>query len=156
MSWLGGVHLGAAVAALLVGLAMLLAPKGTDKHRRFGRLYLACLILLNAAALLIYEDSAGKFSVFHYLALLSLATLALGFGFIRFGRQAPRRIITHAHFMAWSFAGLAAAGAGQAAAMLGVSVAFVIAAVLSLAAVIIHTRIRTTFARYLETRNLAH
>jgi uncharacterized membrane protein len=44
-------HFLVAVAALLVGAAVLLLPKGTHAHRVVGAVYVVALVLVNVAAL---------------------------------------------------------------------------------------------------------
>jgi hypothetical protein len=48
----GLVHALIGVAALLLGLAVVLRRKGTRAHRRIGRAYVVSLVLLNATALM--------------------------------------------------------------------------------------------------------
>jgi len=109
-----GLHVLAASLALIVGLIVFALPKGTQRHRFFGRGYLALMLLVNGAALTIYEDSESGFGVFHYLALVSPATVAAGFAFVYFRRRFRHWRLMHAHTMAWSYVGLAAAATGQA------------------------------------------
>ena len=59
------------------------------------------------------EDTIG---VFHALAVASLLTIAVGLSPMLLGKQSPPVIATHACCMAWSYAGLVAAGCGQLAA----------------------------------------
>ena len=143
----GILHFGAAIAALGSGLAVLLLPKGTQTHRLAGRLYLGAMLTLNLAAITIYEDSPGSFGVFHYLAFVSLVTLAAGFAVIRFGRGRIGARMAHGHFMAWSYVGLVAAGTRQAAALLEISVAVAILAVLAVGGTLVHLRVPATVRR---------
>jgi uncharacterized membrane protein len=69
-------HVVAASSALVVGAAVLLLPKGTHTHRVIGTVYVLALVLVNVAALSLHRESA--FGVFHALAVVSLATLAVG------------------------------------------------------------------------------
>jgi hypothetical protein len=51
---LGFVHALLGAAALLLGLAVLLRPKGAGVHPRIGRGYVVSMVALNATALMIY------------------------------------------------------------------------------------------------------
>ncbi len=141
MTWFGVIHVVAAVIALLTGATIFFRPKGTVNHRWMGYIYLVSMIFVNGAALSIYEDSQGAFGVFHYLAVVSLATLIAGFSFIRLAHRRTSRIAVHAHLMSWSYAGLLGAGGGQAAAAVGLNVLLVVAIILACAGAIIHTRV---------------
>lgn len=109
------VHVTAALSALVVGAAVFALPKGTTRHRAMGGTYATLLLAVNVAALSLYREDA--FSVFHVLAFISLATLAVGIVPFLLGRRSPRLYVIHAYCMTWSYAGLLAAGFGQLAAM---------------------------------------
>lgn len=109
---LGMIHIGLALAAILIGAAMFLRKKGGSLHRRLGYLYSAALLLVNLSALSVYQHSGGP-GPFHVLALISLATL--GAGLIPALSRRPGWMHRHAYFMCWSYVGLVAAGVGQLA-----------------------------------------
>jgi uncharacterized membrane protein len=114
VDWEHGVaiaHLGAALAALLAGLTVLLIPKGTPTHRAVGTAYLVALGLVNVAALSLHREAA--FGVFHGLAIASLLTIGAGLAPLLLGKRSPRAIAFHAFCMTWSYVGLVAAGCGQ-------------------------------------------
>ena len=75
MSFLGSLHVAAAVLALAVAAIVLVRTKGTTAHVRLGWLYVVRLVLVDAFALLTYQDGIGPF---HLLAVISLATLTAG------------------------------------------------------------------------------
>jgi uncharacterized membrane protein len=140
-------HLLAAVAALLVGAAVLLVPKGTRTHRAIGTVYVLALVLVNLAALSLHREST--FGVFHALAVASLVTIAVGLSPLLLGKRSAPVIATHAYCMTWSYAGLVAAGCGQLVVAVGQSdggwaVPAVIAAVLSISGVVIFARVPST------------
>jgi uncharacterized membrane protein len=108
-------HVAAALGALVVGAGVFAVPKGTTRHRIMGAGYAVLLLAVNIAALSLYREDA--FSVFHVLAFISLATLAVGLVPFLLGRRSPRLYVIHAYCMTWSYAGLLAAGFGQLAAM---------------------------------------
>ena len=112
-SVLGWVHLAFSVAALATGLVVVARPKGTGPHRRAGLFYVGSMLGLNATALMIYQ-LFGRFGPFHVAALLSLATVSLGF--IPARRRRPRGtwVEQHAYWMSWSYVGLLAAAASEA------------------------------------------
>ena len=99
-------HFIAALVALGLGVVVLMMRKGTAQHRWLGRTFAIAMLLVNGAALLSYEE--GRFGVFHWLALLSLFTLVSGVIAIRRGK-----VEDHAGWVAWTWAGLSAAGLGQ-------------------------------------------
>ena len=114
---LGSLHWICASAALLLAAAVFARRKGTASHRTLGWIYVACMLILNAAALGVYQIT-GIWGPFHWLALVSLATLCAGMlPAIRrsAGRWQTGWLGYHSHFMAWSAIGLAAAGASQLA-----------------------------------------
>ena len=73
----GLVHSLLGVAALLLGLAVLLRRKGTPVHRRIGQAYVVSMLFLNVTALMIY-DLSGRFGPFHIASLISLITVGAG------------------------------------------------------------------------------
>jgi uncharacterized membrane protein len=146
-------HVVAALSALLAGVAVLLLPKGTHTHRAIGTACVLALVLVNAAGLSLHRENA--FGVFHALAVASLLTIAIGLSPLLLGKRSPRVIATHAFCMAWSYAGLAAAGCGQLAVAAGHDLAawvvpMVIGAVLSISGVVIFRRVPLTLDRLLD------
>jgi uncharacterized membrane protein len=124
MSGLGAFHVGTALAALSFGAAVLLiAPKGTRRHRQLGWCYVASMLLLNVSALLIYRLFGG-FGPFHVAAVLSLATVLLGTSTAIAARRSRQRraprdrarwVDHHYHWMTYSYVGLLAAAAAEIA-----------------------------------------
>ncbi len=113
----GAVHLLFAIAALASGLFIVLRRKGTRTHRRVGRVYALSMIGLNVTALMIYRLT-GTFGPFHVAALVSLLTIVGGV--LPALRRRPRGgwIERHAYWMSWSYVGLVAAAASEAATRL--------------------------------------
>ena len=109
MSFLGSLHLAAAVSALTVAAIVLVRTKGTTAHVRLGRLYVVLMVLVDAFALLIYHNGVGPF---HVLAVISLSTLTAGLVWSP-RRRGSRQ--THGILMIWSVAGLVGAGLAQGA-----------------------------------------
>ena len=100
----GLVHALLGVAALILGLAVLLRRKGTRVHRRLGQRYVLTMVLLNATALMIY-DLYGRFGPFHVASIISLATVSGGFVPVYLRRPRGAWIHLHAWFMCWSVRG---------------------------------------------------
>ncbi len=148
-------HVLAAFAALLVGAAVLLLPKGTHTHRVVGTVYVLALVVVNVAALSLHRENT--FGVFHVLAVASLVTIAVGLSPLLLGKRSPPIVATHAYCMAWSYAGLLAAGCGQLAAAVDQgdgawAIPVTIGAVLLISGVIIFGRVPSTVDRMLAER----
>lgn len=109
-----GFHIGTAVSALILGLCVVLARKGTRLHKQLGYAYFINMLGLNVSALFIYQLT-GHFGPFHGAALASLLTLIAGFipAYLRLPHG--RWLDFHYEFMNWSYVGLIAAGVSEAA-----------------------------------------
>jgi hypothetical protein len=110
--------------------------------------YVFALVLVDVAALSLHRENA--FGVFHGLAVASLVTIGAGLSLLILGRRSPPVIATHAYCMAWSYAGLVAAGCGQlvvATGRDGALVPMVIGTVLFISGVIIFGRVPSTVDR---------
>jgi len=104
--WTGLSHVLLALAALLFGTLVLFRRKGDRRHRLLGRAWLVSMLGLNVTALLDYE-LYGHFGPFHWMALISLATVLGGYVSVR--RRKPGWKARHAYFMSGSYVGLMAA-----------------------------------------------
>ena len=109
MSFLGSLHVAAAVLSLAVAAIVLARTKGTPAHVRLGRAYVVLLVLVDTFALLTYQSGVGPF---HLLAVISLATLTAGLVWSP-RRRGSRQ--THGILMIWSVTGLVGAGLAQGA-----------------------------------------
>lgn len=109
----GVLHVAAAVAALLLGGAVLAQRKGTRRHVLLGRCYVVVMAVQLTAALATREQDV--FGPFHVLAVVSAATLVAGLAARRLLRG-PAASAVHGHLMTWSVAGVVAAGLAQWAA----------------------------------------
>lgn len=80
MSLIGVFHTLACVLALALGPYLMVARKGTPRHRQFGDIYTGTILFLSATSLTIYTRHA--FTAAHWFAViaivLSLAGFALG------------------------------------------------------------------------------
>lgn len=115
--FVSGFHIGTAVSALVFGLCVLVTRKGTRLHKQLGYAYFFNMLGLNISALFIYRLT-GEFGPFHASALASLVTLIAGFipAFLRLPHG--RWLELHYELMNWSYVGLVAAGASEAATRL--------------------------------------
>lgn len=110
MNPLGAFHTACSVIALATGLVVVLNPKGTQRHRVIGRMYVAAMLALNISALLIYR-LFGRFGPFHVFAIISLLTVVAGI--VPALRKRPRWLDRHYTMMSWSYVGLLAAAAAE-------------------------------------------
>ncbi len=108
MDYLGFSHLIFAFLALTFGFSTLRKPKGTRLHRKIGWIYTFSMIGLNITALFIYRLFGG-FGPFHWMALISLATVVAAIIPAIRKKPANNWIEMHAQFMCWSYIGLLAA-----------------------------------------------
>ena len=99
-----GIHLAAALGALILGVAMLARPKGTRSHKLLGRIWVAVMLVAAVTSFWIRRDG---FSWIHLLSVWTLISLACAVWFIRRGN-----VRAHQGFMIGTFLGLAGAGAG--------------------------------------------
>lgn len=103
---LGLIHLLTAIAAIIFGAMVLFSTKGTTFHRLVGRLYVGAMWALNITALMDYE-LFGFFGPFHWMALISLATVIAAH--LAVLNKAPGWKLHHAYMMSGSYVGLMAA-----------------------------------------------
>ena len=112
MDWLGLTHTAAAAGALLFGVVVFRHRKGTTKHKMLGYAYVVSMLLLNVTAFAIY-DLFGGWGAFHWAALVSSVTLAMGFIPVLLRKPARTWIEWHYMGMCWSYVGLAAAAGAE-------------------------------------------
>ena len=107
ISAIGAAHVAMGSVALVSGAVVLMLPKGTARHRRVGRIYAAAILAINGTALSMY-DLTGRPNVFHVIALVNLATLAMGLLALRRWRRThePGDLVTHQRRMAMSYVGV--------------------------------------------------
>lgn len=108
------LHIGFAVVAILTGCIVLLRVKGTRVHRRLGFLYFASMVILNVSSFFIFSLT-GEASPFHALAAFSLLTVLIGYAAAAWRTPRGGWLELHQQFMAWSYIGLLAAAAAEAA-----------------------------------------
>lgn len=149
----GLVHVIAAIGAMLVGTLVVIIQKGTRTHRMLGYLYFYSMLILNGTAFLLY-GLLGTFGPFHVAALVSLATLLLGF--IPVFRRKPKNkwLIRHFTFMYYSVVGLYAAFASETLTRIPETLFYTMVSIASvgitLIGVIIYIRFRPRWAASLK------
>lgn len=74
----GLIHLLTSLTALVLGTIVLFSRKGTRFHKTCGYGYVLSMVILNLTAFSIYHLFRG-WGPFHYAAVLSSATLMMGF-----------------------------------------------------------------------------
>lgn len=107
ISAIGAAHVAMGSVALVSGAVVLMVPKGTARHKHVGRVYAAAILAINGTALSMY-DLTGRPNVFHVIALVNLATLAMGLLALRRWRRTrePDDLVTHQRRMAMNYVGL--------------------------------------------------
>ena len=99
------VHLAAALAALALGAAMFLRPKGTFSHRILGRAWVVLMLVTAISTWWILGN--GSFSWIHGLSVFTLFGLAGGVYYAIKGRINAHRMTMQGIF----YGGLIVAGA---------------------------------------------
>jgi len=108
MSLAIGIHLLAAVPALILGAFMLALPKGTPRHKLMGRTWVAIMLVATLSSFFIQQLRAGHgFSWIHLLSLWTLTALGIAIYSIRRGN-----VRRHRTFMIGTYLGLCGAAVG--------------------------------------------
>jgi uncharacterized membrane protein len=105
---IGLIHLIAALLAMVAGAVVLLNTKAGTFHKRVGYVYVVLMLVLNGTAFQIYQ-LFGRFGPFHWMALVSLASVLGGMLPVLFRRYVGGWVYWHYYFMNWSVVGLYAA-----------------------------------------------
>ncbi len=111
---LGHLHMYTAIAALVVGAAVLMRRKGDIAHRLLGLVYIFAMLTTNATALVMYEFTGGP-NFFHVAAAVSLITSAGALiAIVIYGATRGRKALeTHIELMSWSYFGVALAAIAE-------------------------------------------
>jgi uncharacterized membrane protein len=104
------IHLATATLSVILGTAVSLAEKGSQRHRWLGRLWVLTMLVTALSSFDIRELNAGHFSWVHALSLLTLVGLARAIWAIRHGD-----VRGHRFAMRGTFAGLVMAGVAAVA-----------------------------------------
>ncbi len=102
-----GLHLSAAIAALLLGFLVLLQAKGTYRHKFMGRFWVVLMFITAITSLWIRDLNGGAPSGIHLLTALTILSLILGIRAIRKGY-----VEAHKRLMIGTFIGLCGAALG--------------------------------------------
>ncbi len=102
---LGLIHLIFSIVSLATGTLVLGLSKGSKTHKKLGYLYSGSMLIVLITAFGMY-NLFGAWGIFHWSAVISTLTLALGL--IPILRKRPRKnyISLHFSFMYWSVIGL--------------------------------------------------
>lgn len=101
-------HISFSAFSLVLGGFIFVNTKGTRQHRWVGTLYCVSMVGLNLTALGIY-NLTGRFNLFHFTAILSLAMVLVGWAQVLFRRRLRNWLYRHYVYMCWSFVALVAA-----------------------------------------------
>ena len=107
MSQTIGLHLSAAVAALLLGILVLVQAKGTYRHKLIGRFWVVLMFTVAITSLWIRDLNEGALSGIHLLTALTVLSLIVGIRAIRKGY-----VEAHKRFIIGTFIGLCGAALG--------------------------------------------
>jgi uncharacterized membrane protein len=99
------VHIATATLSVILGSTVLLAEKGTGRHKWLGRLWAAAMFATALSSFDIRELNPGHFSWVHGLSLLTFVSVGRAIWSIRQGN-----VRGHQLAMRGSFAGLVLAG----------------------------------------------
>ena len=112
LSLLGWAHTIPCLCALATGAIVLAGPKGSSRHRLYGRLYLISMLATNVTALGIYRR--GVFYFPHWFAVAALVAILVGFVCVRFRRPGGYWLNIHLTCMVASYYMLIAGGVNEA------------------------------------------
>lgn len=106
-SLMGRFHMYWALAAVLLGPAVLMRRKGDFTHRLLGLFYIFAMLATNSTALVLYDFTGGP-NIFHFFAVFSLITILCGLiGIMIYAAtKGPIALTTHIECMSWSYFGL--------------------------------------------------
>ena len=90
---LGWVHLIASLIALVLGLLIVVRPKGTTVHKLRGRIYVVAIVVTSITALGIYR--LGSFFFAHWFGVAALIVTTVGITAAHF--KVPRTGWMHLH-----------------------------------------------------------
>jgi uncharacterized membrane protein len=99
------VHIATAALSVILGITVLLAEKGTARHKWLGRLWAAAMFATALSSFDIRELNPGHFSWVHGLSLLTFVSVGRAIWAIRQGN-----VLGHQLAMRGSFIGLVVAG----------------------------------------------
>ncbi|MEM5327177.1 DUF2306 domain-containing protein [Paraburkholderia sp. JHI2823] len=101
-------HVVAATLSVILGSAVMLAEKGSARHKWLGRLWALTMCATALSSFDIRELNPGHFSWVHSLSLLTFASVGRAIWAIRHGNVRGHRLAMRGSFFALVVAGLAA------------------------------------------------
>ncbi|MBS0360638.1 MAG: hypothetical protein JSR98_04615 [Proteobacteria bacterium] len=111
MSVVGWFHTAACVAALALGAWLIVARKGTPRHRRWGDGYVAAIVFASLTSLTIYTRHA--FTAAHWFAVMAIVTSLGGFALGRWHGSGPAWKYGHLTCMLLSYYVLIGGGVNE-------------------------------------------
>lgn len=106
------LHVVAAVLALVCGAVVLGMRKGTQRHRRMGRAYVAAIVAMTITSFGIYQLRDGP-SVFHGISILTLIVVAAGLAQPLWRQEKKGWLAWHLAMMPLSYLMLVVTGVAQ-------------------------------------------
>jgi uncharacterized membrane protein len=104
------IHLIACVAAIIVGAAVLIRPKGTAVHRALGYAYVGATYVYCGSSFFMYP-STGRLTPFHFISIQNLVLVSCGVSFPLFLRHRVRHwYVWHLRLMLYSYIALVLTG----------------------------------------------
>ena len=104
------IHLVTVIAALGLGAAIFLLPKGTARHRLMGRVYCVCLLITAVASFWIGRPGTGiggsGFSFIHLFSVWTLITIPMAVVAVRHGRADKHESMMRGLYIGLVLAGL--------------------------------------------------
>lgn len=101
------IHIVAALAALVLGIAILWRRKGTKPHKTYGKIWVGLMALVALSSFFINElRTFGPFSAIHILSIITLVSLIQAINAVRKGNIKQHQNILKSLF----FGGLVIAG----------------------------------------------
>jgi uncharacterized membrane protein len=80
------VHAFFAMAALILGIVQLAAPKGTLPHRTLGYVWVAPMIVIGVSSFFVQALHPGHYSFIHIISIYTLVVLPIAVLHARRGR----------------------------------------------------------------------
>ncbi|MCZ4522206.1 DUF2306 domain-containing protein [Rhodococcus ruber] len=106
------LHISAALLSVLLGAVILLARKGTPRHRHWGRMYGFALLVMVVSSFFVTDIRTG-WSVFHAVSVLTGVLVLCGWWQPVFGRSRAGWVRRHMLSMQLSYLVLIVTGTAQ-------------------------------------------
>jgi uncharacterized membrane protein len=107
------VHVAASIAAIVAGFGVLMAAKGTERHRALGTIYIIATYMLCGSSFFIFHFS-GRLSAFHIVSVQNALLVTAGVALPRYlRRRVGTWYVWHLRFMTYSYVALIVTGVDQ-------------------------------------------